>query len=772
MKIYHRASFIAVALNCCLASALVAQQQVGDFRLNSGAPYNNRSFAFDSSFSFTTRDVTGAPVQVPSTLSGVTQNGVAPAGDVSTDFYVRNFSSSTSFRNHTRFGPDPDGPSGPEGGNTAIGAKQWTFDLSVLETYLTTNSETLTGLDLRMILNPNSSGLTKLFDIYLSYTEPSESITLTDISDDPSVNYTDWWFAARSGAEGDVINGTHKILKLNTSGAQDFMESFLALYQAGVREVNVVVIVGEFFSGRHLTVPAGAGLYITTDVVTVAEQVSDLRLPTGGTFPNSTNVAFDRIEDFDTRTTGSLVLEIPTTFSATSQIQGGNPVSPLQGLAFFDIDGIEGNTGSTASGADATVLGYGAAGIGATAADGFQYTALVGTGDFDYSATLLSMSITPPSARAGLMVRQDDSVDAAHVFLGFQQSGEIVVVVRDAAGNTATQTIGTQFLPPVEFRIQRVGDVFSFFVDGVAAVDPDATVVMSGDVLAGFAVTSGSDVIGESTIAEFTNSSINLPSPDDDISIRTEEFTRIQTLNRFTSTTSAGAAQWAIDLMPLEDYLTVNGLSLTGLELRLLAIASDTVRPVDAYLSYTNPTDNISLASLSADLATTKNLGDLNYDDFIVPALGATVGDIVGGTHKVLRTATAGDFNLTEDILSLYDQGVRELNLILSTDDFYKNKNLDIQDGSGIFIETTGGSSAIEITSCGFSGSSFVVQVDGLTNGQTYHLRSSSDMVTFDPIAGSDVVATGSADTFSNDPDLMTDPRLFYQIFEGSASSL
>ncbi|NNC90691.1 MAG: hypothetical protein HKN82_19715 [Akkermansiaceae bacterium] len=758
-------SLLAPIATGCLAlasPALAAPEQVGDFRIAAGT-YAGPFHYFDLGFTEATRGVVGAPVQLPSVFSGTTQNP-GSVGDPLTDLGVRTFSTSTHLKTINRFTADPDGP-GAASGPQRVGVFQYEIDLAPVETYLSGSGESLTGLDLRFVIDPSDD--TKGYDIYLSYTEAGEGITLTPVStDDATANYFDFWLASQGSFEGDVVNGTHKILNLDTSGDIDQTESLLGIYNAGVRKVNAIIVSGDFFSGRTLRVNENSGLWVNTDGLGTSTQVGDLLIDGfSGSFTH-----LDRLDGVTTRPVAGAPFDLPSVLTGTSQNQGDNiEAGPL---AYYDIDGISGNAGSSTGGSGATVVGYGAAGIGPTAADGFQFTAFERSGSFDINVSLDSLASVETGARAGLMVRNGDGTGAAHVFVGFQQTGEPVVVVRDADGNTATETIGAVSPLPETLRIVRSGDDFTFYLsknNSNPAPLASATVVMSDPVLVGFAATSGSDT-NEAT-AVFSDCSVALADPATDIGLKTfSSVTTIRTLNRFGGQLAVGAVQWAIDLSPLDDYLASNNLNLDSLDLALIADASDTGREFDVYLSYDNPAESISLTGLAPQVARSTSLAELNYDNLFAPAIGAVADEIVGGTHKVLLPYTAGDINLTTDLLPLYSAGVRDLNLIVTTDAFYSARNLSVAAGSGLFLETSSGA-PLQITDVVLDtiNGELDLTIDGLAGGATYHLEDSTTLAGFTAIAGSDFVAAGTQDSVSTPVDTGVEAVRFVRVVQGPA---
>lgn len=210
-----------------------------------------------------TRAVTGAPVSVNSDFIAVTQNagGGTPDGD---DIVLRTFSSVTNIRTINRFGADQDG-SGPLGGPQRAGGVQWTIDLSPLNSYLSSNSLSLTALDLDMVTTVSAN--MNEYDMYLSYTNPAESITLAGLATGATAgddNYDNFWFPAQGVAEGAIANGTHKVIELDETGNLSRTVDLLGLYNAGVTDLNLILASGAFNDERQISIAAGSGLSIDT----------------------------------------------------------------------------------------------------------------------------------------------------------------------------------------------------------------------------------------------------------------------------------------------------------------------------------------------------------------------------------------------------------------------------------------------------------------------------------------------------------------------------
>ena len=248
-----------------IAAAEGAGTLIGDLRLSSGTYSGGYTYFDAASGGDLTRNVPGAPVNVNSNFIAVTQNADGASPESATDIGLQTFSSSTVIRQLNRFAADQDGP-GAGGGPQRAGAVQWTVDLSPLGGYLSTNDLDLTALDLRLRTDPSDDA--KEYDVYLSYTNVSETISLAGLSTSATTagddNYDNFWFPAQSVAEGGIANGTHKVIERDFTGDMDITVDLLALYDAGVTELNVIMASGAFLSGRTIGVLEGSGLSIDT----------------------------------------------------------------------------------------------------------------------------------------------------------------------------------------------------------------------------------------------------------------------------------------------------------------------------------------------------------------------------------------------------------------------------------------------------------------------------------------------------------------------------
>jgi hypothetical protein len=157
----------------------------------------------------------------------------------------------------------------------------------------------------------------------------------------------------------------------------------------------------------------------------------------------------------------------------------------------------------------------------------------------------------------------------------------------------------------------------------------------------------------------------------------------IFTLSTANSTSFAGAAQWSFDLSPLDSYLSANSLAAAALSLNLAFTQNNSSGNYDVYLSYTG--DGMTLTPLDTTAAG-------NYTDFFVPGNSANVGDVVNGKFKVIAQNAGGantPFNDSIDLLSLYNSGVKQFDLMLVSATYGPGGKYTVsKTGNGIFLTT------------------------------------------------------------------------------------
>jgi hypothetical protein len=177
---------------------------------------------------------------------------------------------------------------------------------------------------------------------------------------------------------------------------------------------------------------------------------------------------------------------------------------------------------------------------------------------------------------------------------------------------------------------------------------------------------------------------------DSDIGLRTySSTTQILSMQRYGADPDGpgpsggpqrlGIVQWNFDLTPLDSYLSGNGLTLTALDMDLV-LDLPGGDGYDVYLSYTDAGAGTTLTGIST------TSGADNYNNFwwAAESAGATAGSIVNGQFEVIVRDQVADGTVSDSLLALYNNGVREFNLTLMTPDYNKGQQTKITDGSGI----------------------------------------------------------------------------------------
>ena len=249
----------------------------------------------------------------------------------------------------------------------------------------------------------------------------------------------------------------------------------------------------------------------------------------------------------------------------------------------------------------------------------------------------------------------------------------------------ATSLLGLSCLPATA-GVMQVGDLrlSSVAVPTQTSYDPG---------FAGFttrAVTTApvqinSDVSGTSQYADGT-----LDSKDIALQTYTPN-TQIRNLNYATPDADndpanggfqqAGGVQWSFDLSPLDAYLASNNLGLTALDLDLATTLTGGAGDYDFYLSYTSPTAGTTLTQLGND-------GSSVFSAFTGPGIGQSEGTIVNDSFEILVDDASTSLLTSESLLSLYDEGVREFNLVLTSNKYMRGRSIVINEGSGLSITT------------------------------------------------------------------------------------
>lgn len=682
----------SISLSVSAAPATLGPLQVADLRLDADTHPGVFTY-FDPGFGpLATRAAPSTAVAVSCEFSGTSQNpGDAPP-DSGTDIGLRTFSDRTSIRTLNRYASDPDGPGGVAGPQTA-GAVQWKIDLNDIADYLATAGRQLDSLDLRLVTNPSDD--TPTYDVYISYTLAGEGMTLTDIDPDFStLNYNTFWFPSQGQAEGNVVGGTHKILKLGHAGDLDLTTDLAAAFNAGVREVNLIISSGAFLSSDNIVIEDGSGLsFSATTLATGITAVSEDFSSGAGSITGWTSSG--PVETTITHTTQANDGDNGTYDAGNSDGPGDD--SAGDGALLFD------SVNSTPADEEITYVFPGLMDVGET------YTLDIAcynpnSSYNSYSVSLWNKTDGVQLATSGTIGLNGNTIGCRETQLShiptMADHGDVLEVritenhdsdARDVAVDSFSLAVGT---PPADTGLLQLVDLrlpADTFSGDFTYFDPGF-----GPLATRSAPDSGPAAIP----ATFQGTSQNpggTADPLTDIGVRTySASTNIQDLNRYTSSTDGGttgpgrvgAVQWTIDLGQVSDYLDASGKQLDALGLRLVTHPSDTGKTYDVYLSYTSATDGIELTDISSDNA------DWNYDTFWWPSYGMSDGDVIGTTHKILKIGQTGDMDLSTDLAPLFADGVRELNLILVSGDFFSGtRTIAVQEGSGVTFRASDGAS-------------------------------------------------------------------------------
>ncbi len=126
-------------------------------------------------------------------------------------------------------------------------------------------------------------------------------------------------------------------------------------------------------------------------------------------------------------------------------------------------------------------------------ADAFQYVSQAVSGNIQIVARMTGEQNTNQYAKAGVMLREALTANAAHVILDVLPSGEIEFMSRSAAGATTTHLAAATQAPPAWLKLTRVGGTVtgSVSADGTTwRTVGSTTVTMAASANVGLAVTS------------------------------------------------------------------------------------------------------------------------------------------------------------------------------------------------------------------------------------------------------------------------------------------
>jgi hypothetical protein len=157
-----------------------------------------------------------------------------------------------------------------------------------------------------------------------------------------------------------------------------------------------------------------------------------------------------------------------------------------------EADYLNGNFNLLASGSD----------IWETA-DAFHFASRALNGDGSIVARVVSVQYTDPWAKAGVMLRENDSAGAKYIFMGFTGQGGSVLQSRAAADGASASADGPEAKLPHWFKLTRSGDVFNGYVsaDGTNWLAAGSvTNALNKNLSAGLALTAHNNSMLNSTL--------------------------------------------------------------------------------------------------------------------------------------------------------------------------------------------------------------------------------------------------------------------------------
>src|SRR5262249_41384068 len=147
-------------------------------------------------------------------------------------------------------------------------------------------------------------------------------------------------------------------------------------------------------------------------------------------------------------------------------------------------------------------------------ADAFQFVSQTVSGDTQIVARVVSLMNTQAKAKAGVMLRESNATDAAHVLLDVKPAGGgVEFLTRQTAGGLTTKQRNTPLAAPVYVRLTRSGTNVTGAVssDGVTWTTVGSTTTSAALPLAGLIVNSHDTPRLNTAI--FDNATISPPAP-------------------------------------------------------------------------------------------------------------------------------------------------------------------------------------------------------------------------------------------------------------------
>jgi hypothetical protein len=136
-------------------------------------------------------------------------------------------------------------------------------------------------------------------------------------------------------------------------------------------------------------------------------------------------------------------------------------------------------------------------------ADAFHFASRVLAGDGSIVARVVSVQYTDPWAKAGVMLRENDSPGAKYVFLALTGQGGSVLQSRAAADGASASADGPEAKLPRWLKLLRTGNVFNGYVstDGTNWLAAGGvTNALNKSLSAGLALTAHNNSVLNSTL--------------------------------------------------------------------------------------------------------------------------------------------------------------------------------------------------------------------------------------------------------------------------------
>ena len=136
-------------------------------------------------------------------------------------------------------------------------------------------------------------------------------------------------------------------------------------------------------------------------------------------------------------------------------------------------------------------------------ADAFQFASRTLVGDGSIVARVVSVQYTDPWAKAGVMLRENNSPGSKYVFMAFTGQGGSILQSRGTTDDLSASTDGPAAKLPHWLKLTRSGNIFIGYVstDGTNWISGgNVRIAMSKNISAGLAVTAHNNAVLNSTL--------------------------------------------------------------------------------------------------------------------------------------------------------------------------------------------------------------------------------------------------------------------------------